>query len=233
MVFMEQEKIEGILLIDKPIDKSSFFLVKRLRSLTKVQKIGHAGTLDPFATGLMVLLIGKNFTKLSDQFLHHDKAYETTVELGYTTPSFDKETEKTFVSSRIPTIDEIKSVLNDFQGTITQTPPMFSAKKIEGKPLYELARKGITIERKPCTVSVKIELISYIYPQLKLKISCSKGTYIRSLGNDIGEKLKVGAYLSQLRRIRSGDFLIERAVTLEEIENNPNKILSLLIKNKT
>ena len=229
---MEQEKIEGILLIDKPIDKSSFFLVKRLRSLTKVQKIGHAGTLDPFATGLMVLLIGKNYTKLSDQFLQNNKAYETTIELGYTTPSFDKETERTFVSSSVPTFEQIQTVLSEFQGTIMQTPPMFSAKKVAGQPLYELARKGITIERKPCLVSVQVECLSYKYPQLKLKVFCSKGTYIRSLGHDIGAKLKVGAYLSELRRIQSGNFCINQAVTLEEIESDPNKILSLLIKNK-
>lgn len=229
---MEQEKIEGILLIDKPIDKSSFFLVKRLRALTKVQKIGHAGTLDPFATGVMVLLIGKNFTKLSDHFLHHDKAYETTIELGCTTPSFDKETEKTFVSGRIPSLDEINHVLKEFQGEINQTPPMFSAKKVQGTPLYELARKGITIERKPSTVHVSIELISYQYPELKLRVSCSKGTYIRSLGHDIGARLEVGAHLTQLRRIRSGNFHIDQAVSLEEIEKNPAKILSFLIKNQ-
>lgn len=221
---MLQAPVEGILLIDKPENKTSFFLVKRLRSLTKVKKIGHAGTLDPFATGLMVLLIGKNYTRKSDLFLNHDKSYIATLKLGYTTPSFDKETEITPVADKVPTDVELKSVIDSFQGEILQTPPMFSAKKVQGKPLYELARQGISIERKACSVKVFIELLSYSYPEVVIKVTCSKGTYIRSLGHDIGQKLGTGAYLTALRRLNSGSFNINTALTLEEIEAQPELI---------
>ena len=222
--------LEGILLIDKPKDKSSFYLVKRLRHFTKVKKIGHAGTLDPFATGLMILLIGKNYTKQSDLFLHHDKTYETVLHLGFTTESYDKETPIFIFSEKIPSLEEVKEVIESFQGEQYQTPPMFSAKKINGTPLYELARKGQTIERKPCKVNININLLDYNYPFLKLSVTCSKGTYIRSLGNDLGLKLGCGAYLTELRRIRSGNFQIEQSLSLSDIENNPELIEKYLIQ---
>ncbi len=229
---MEHQPIEGILLIDKPIDKTSFYLVKRLRALTRVQKIGHAGTLDPFATGLMILLIGKKYTKMSDQFLNHDKVYEATLFLGYTTPSFDKETEKSFVSSHIPTIEEVQSAIGQFQGEIEQTPPMYSAKKIGGTPLYELARQGKSVDRKACSVKVHIELLTYHYPEIKIRVACSKGTYIRSLGHDIGQVLETGAYLTELRRVESGDFKLDNAIRLDVIETDPALIHQHLIKTR-
>lgn len=190
----------------KPVSKTSFSLVSVLRKLTNIRTIGHAGTLDPFADGVMVLLIGKPYTKLSDQFLNDDKAYRTTVHLGITTDSYDIDGETTSQSPYIPTLSEVKEVLLKFQGKILQTPPMFSAKKVNGKKLYELARKGITIERQAVPVNVQIELISYSYPYLELNVECSKGTYIRSLAYDIGVELTCGAHLSTLTRTRSGKF---------------------------
>jgi len=199
-------KYEGILPVRKPVSKTSFSLVSVLRRLTNIRTIGHAGTLDPFADGVMVLLIGKPYTKLSDQFLNDDKAYRTTVHLGITTDSYDIDGEITSQSPHIPTLSEVQEVLLKFQGKILQTPPMFSAKKVNGKKLYELARKGITIERQAVPVNVQIELLNYSYPHLELNIECSKGTYIRSLAYDIGVELTCGAHLSTLTRTRSGKF---------------------------
>lgn len=209
----------GLLLIDKAKGSTSFRLVSLLRKLTKISKIGHAGTLDPFATGLMVMLIGRDFTKRSDEFLTCDKAYEATMHLGISTDSFDIEGAVTGTSPLIPTLADIEAVLPAFQGSISQIPPMFSAKKIQGQKLYDLARKGITVERQPCQVTVDIKVISYNYPDLKIDVSCSKGTYIRSLAHDIGNALGTGAHLSALRRTRSGNFHLLDAITQEQIQD--------------
>ncbi len=199
---------EGILPVCKPAAKTSFHLVALLRKLTQIRTIGHAGTLDPFATGVMVLLIGKPFTKLSALFLHQDKEYEAVVHLGVTTDTYDLDGQVVETSGFVPTLAEVEYTLEKFQGTILQTPPMFSAKKIQGKKLYELARKGITIERESVPVTLRIELLNYAYPRLSLKIQCSKGTYIRSLAYDIGKALGCGAHLSQLVRTRSGSITL-------------------------
>ena len=203
---------EGILLVDKPKGKTSFSLVSALRKKTGIQKIGHAGTLDPFATGLMIMLIGKNFTRLSDQYLTQEKEYECTVRLGITTDTYDCEGTITQTSALEPSLSEIEKALLQFNGTISQIPPMFSAKKVQGKKLYELARKGISIERQPVSVTLKTTLLSYDYPHLKLHITCSKGTYIRSLAYDLGQLLGCGAHLLDLRRLRSGSFSIREAI---------------------
>lgn len=197
---------EGILLVNKPRGKTSFSLVSLLRKRTQIKKIGHAGTLDPFATGVMVMLIGKSFTRLSDQFLTQDKEYEAKVHLGIGTDTYDCEGTIVSQNPTIPTICSIESALNAFQGTILQTPPMFSAKKIGGQKLYDLARKGIVIERKPVLVQLNTTLISYTYPYLQLRIHCSKGTYIRSIAHDLGEILGIGAHLCELTRTRSGPY---------------------------
>lgn len=203
---------EGILIVDKPKGKTSFDLIRRLRRLLGVDKIGHAGTLDPMATGVMVILVGKPYTRLSDHFLHHDKEYEAEITLGYATDSYDAEGQTTDTSPLIPTLAEIESVLLEFQGTILQTPPMFSAKKINGKKLYELARKGETVERQPVEVTLRIELLSFSYPILRLRVACTKGTYIRSLAHDIGLSLKTFATLTTLKRTRSGKLTLEKSV---------------------
>ncbi|MDR2539972.1 MAG: tRNA pseudouridine(55) synthase TruB [Chlamydiales bacterium] len=197
---------EGILPINKPMGRTSFYLVSSLRKLTEMKTIGHAGTLDPFASGVMILLIGKPYTKLSSSFLNQDKQYLATLHLGISTDTYDLDGQIIAQSPLIPTQSQLEKVLVEFQGTTHQIPPMFSAKKIQGKKLYDLARKGMIIPRAPITVTIKIELISYIYPHIQLKIDCSKGTYIRSLAHDIGTLLESGAHLSQLIRTKSGDF---------------------------
>ena len=197
---------EGILLVNKPKGKTSFALVGVLRRLLKVKKIGHAGTLDPFATGVMVMLIGKTYTKRSDSFLGSDKEYLATAHLGLETDSYDCDGQIISKSDIIPTDDELKEALKSFQGDILQIPPMFSAKKVKGKKLYELARQGISIEREAVKLHVKVDLIAYHYPFIQLKIACSKGTYIRSIAQDLGKMLRCGAILSELTRIRSGTF---------------------------
>ncbi|MCH9609462.1 MAG: tRNA pseudouridine synthase B [Chlamydiales bacterium] len=206
------ELVEGILLVDKPEGKTSFSLISALRKLTGIKKIGHAGTLDPFATGVMVLLIGKRCTKLSDKLLLTDKAYHATVQLGITTDTYDCDGKVVARSKKKPSLKAVKEVVEKFQGKIEQVPPMFSAKKIGGKKLYELAREGKTIERKPCAVEVEIEIANYHYPQLELSVSCSKGTYIRSLAHEIGEKLGAGAHLTSLKRTKSGDFHLDNCI---------------------
>lgn len=204
---------EGILLVDKPKGKTSFSLVSALRKKTGIQKIGHAGTLDPFATGLMIMLIGKQFTRLSDQYLTQDKEYQCTVRLGITTDTYDCEGIITETSPIEPSLSDIEHALIQFNGTMSQIPPMFSAKKIKGQKLYELARRGISIERQPVSVTLKTTLISYNYPNLELHIACSKGTYIRSLAYDLGRLLGCGAHLNELRRLKSGAFSIQQAIS--------------------
>jgi tRNA pseudouridine55 synthase len=201
--------LNGILPVDKPSGKTSFSLVAALRRVSGVQKIGHTGTLDPFAQGVMLLLIGRPFTRLSDRFMRQDKEYIARIVLGAATDTYDKEGKIVFQSDKVPTLDEIILALQQFQGTILQTPPMFSAKKIKGKKLYQLARKGITIERKSTPVTLSSRLIQYDYPHLDLKITCSKGTYIRCVAHDLGTILGCGAMLLELTRTRLGFFCLK------------------------
>lgn len=211
--------MEGILLVNKPRGRSSFSLVARLRKLLHVQKIGHAGTLDPFATGVMVMLIGKKYTRMSDQLLCQDKEYLAEVKLGVATDTYDCDGTITGCSEIIPTLDEVKAALAQFQGEIEQQPPMFSAKKIGGKKLYELARKGKSVERAAVKVRVQIELINYTYPYIQLRVACSKGTYVRSIAHDLGALLKCGAHLSALERTRSGSFHLSDCLDLESCDD--------------
>lgn len=203
---------EGILLVDKATGKTSFSLVNILRRRLSVRKIGHAGTLDPLATGLMVMLIGSRFTKISESLLTNDKEYEAEIFLGSSTDTYDSEGKILFQSEIIPTREEIETALHTFQGIIQQVPPMFSAKKVNGKKLYELARQGKTIERKAVSVEVKTTLLSYHYPLVSLNVSCSKGTYIRSIAHELGVLLGSGAHLSNLRRTRSGQFHVQDSI---------------------
>jgi len=209
---------EGILLVDKPSGRTSFSLVALARKRTGQKKIGHAGTLDPFATGLLILLLGRAWTRKADLFLTEDKEYSATVKLGKATDSYDRDGQTTATSPYIPSQKEIESVLKGFQGEYNQIPPMFSAKKKDGKKLYELARKGINIDREPQKVKIHTHLEWYSYPDLKVYIRCSKGTYIRSIANDLGEKLGCYAYVHELERTRSGSFSLEKAVSFETFE---------------
>lgn len=214
---------EGILLVDKPAGKTSFSLVGVLRKILGVKKIGHAGTLDPFATGVMVMLIGRNMTRLSDTFLCEDKEYTAELHLGIATDTFDHEGQETLRSEKIPTLDEILSVVAKFQGEVEQTPPMYSAKKINGKKLYELARKGKTVERQATLIKLETTFLEYNYPKLKIHVRCSKGTYIRTIADDMGKLLGCGAHLSALRRTRSGSFKIEDCIDGSALFNSPDK----------
>lgn len=209
--------MHGILPIDKARGKTSFSIVSRLRRLFQEKKIGHTGTLDPFATGVMILLIGRDYTRQSDKLLAQEKEYTASLHLGISTDSYDCDGIQTASSTIIPTLAEIHAVLNQFQGEIQQIPPMFSAKKVGGQKLCDLARKGKTIERAPQTVSVQTNLISYSYPHLELSVKCSKGTYIRSIASDIGQILGCGAHLSQLRRTQNGQFTLRDCLKEEEI----------------
>lgn len=213
--------IQGLLLIDKPRGKTAFSLVAALRRLLGVQKIGHAGTLDPFATGVMVMLIGRSMTKLSDSFLCEDKEYIAQLRLGIATDTFDCEGNIITQSSLVPSEAEIAKVIQNFQGEVEQIPPMFSAKKVIGKKLYKLARKGQVIERKPALVTLETELLNYAYPYLDIRVKCSKGTYIRSIADDMGKLLGCGAHLSALRRTRSGIFKIEDCLEGSLLFNPP------------
>lgn len=209
--------VQGILLIDKPVGKTSFWLVGILRKKLNVKTIGHAGTLDPFATGVMVMLIGKPYTKLSQSLICDDKEYVATIRLGISTDSYDCDGVEISRCERVPSLEEIETALQKFQGSVEQIPPMFSAKKVQGKKLYELARQGKEIERKPVTVQMQVKMIEYQYPLLRIHTVCSKGTYIRSIAHDLGAALGTGAHLSALQRTRSGKFLLKDCIDSAQI----------------
>jgi tRNA pseudouridine55 synthase len=212
-------QLSGVLLVDKAAGKTSFQIVHLLRKITNVQKIGHAGTLDPFATGVMVLLIGSNYTKRSEEFIQSDKQYIATIHLGISTDTYDIDGQITETKDTLPSLDQIEAALHSFQGEISQTPPMFSAKKVKGQKLYHLARQGKTIERAPQKVTVHTKLISYDAPYLKLQIDCSKGTYIRSIAYELGQTLSCGAHLSSLVRTKSGPFTVDQCISQENIQH--------------
>ena len=214
---MNQE-FSGFLLINKRSGPTSHDVVDSLRIITGIRKIGHAGTLDPFASGLLLMALGRQATKRIDQFVKKDKTYIATLGLGTTTDTYDRKGVKIEKDCIKPDEEKIKKVLNDFIGEQEQIPPMFSAKKIKGKKLYELARKGIEIERKPSQINIyNIKLLNFSWPVLKLEVHCSTGTYIRSLANDIGEKLNCGAYLEELERTKIGDFDIKKAYEVDNL----------------
>ncbi|MGD2169337.1 MAG: tRNA pseudouridine(55) synthase TruB [Chlamydiota bacterium] len=223
---MANPPTEGLLLVNKSVGSTSFSVIRKLRKLLNVKKIGHAGTLDPFATGVMIYLIGKNFTKKSAEFMHLDKEYLATIFLGKTTDTYDVDGKVLSESDYVPTLDEVKTVIEKFQGEIEQVPPMFSAKKINGKKLYELARKNIEVERKTEKIHVTTTLVSYNYPNLCINVACSKGTYIRSIAYDMGNLLTCGAYLSALTRTRVGSYLLENCFDEKDILESPQTVSS-------
>ncbi len=211
---------DDILLIDKPAGITSFGVVARVRrrlseQLGKKAKVGHAGTLDPFATGLMIIMTGKKCRE-AGQYSKLDKVYEATVRLGQTSSTGDPEGELTGVSDAQPTFEELEAALAQFHGEITQVPPAFSAIKINGQRAYKLARKGVAEEVPPRQVTIYgLELLDYTYPEVRLRAHVSSGTYIRTLAEDIGKVLHVGAYCSELRRTKVGDMKIEDAIPIE------------------
>ncbi len=207
-----------VLLINKPLQWTSFDVVNKLRYKLKIKKIGHAGTLDPLATGLLIICVGK-MTKQIESFMGLEKEYTGIFVLGQTTPSHDLETEvseKKDVSGI--SIAAINTAVKLFTGKINQLPPLHSAIKIGGKRAYKFARKGATVELQPREVEVKeFEITAIRLPELHFRIVCSKGTYIRSLARDVGDALGVGAYLSQLCRTRIGEYKLENALSLDEV----------------
>ncbi len=204
-------------MIDKPSGISSFDIVRALRRQTGVRKIGHAGTLDPMATGLMLMLLG-SATKQASQLVGLDKTYVAEMTLGANSSTGDAEGELTPVSDRQPTQKEVTAALEYFTGEITQTPNQYSAIKINGVRAYKLARQGKTVEMPPRRVTIHaIKLLDYTYPHVRFEASVSSGTYIRTLGEDIGTQLSTGAYLSSLRRTQVGSYDISQAATLESV----------------
>lgn len=207
-----------VLLIDKPLHWTSFDAVKKIRGIIKVKKVGHAGTLDPLATGLIILCTGK-YTKKLTELTADDKEYTGTIYLGSTRPSYDKETEidAEFDISHITEADIYKAA-ESFTGEIEQTPPIFSAVKVDGKTAYNLARKGEEVALKSRKVTIQeFEITGIEMPLVHFRVACSKGTYIRSLANDFGKALGAGAYLDALRRTRSGEYNVADAWDLQEL----------------
>ena len=229
---LQDPTFEGILLVDKPSGITSHDIVDRLRRKLKMKKIGHAGTLDPLATGLMIMLIGKA-TKVSQFLISLDKSYEGTFKLGVETDSQDSDGEIVQTKDLPDNLSDemIGDAMKEFLGDQYQTPPMFSAKKINGVPLYKIARKGKTVEREPRVIRInELSLIGWDAPEGKFYMDCSKGTYVRTIFHDLGQKLGCGGHLTSLRRTKINDFSIEGVSTLEEIESmGTGEFQSLLI----
>jgi tRNA pseudouridine55 synthase len=218
--------MDGILLVDKPLGWSSFDAVNYVRRIIAVAeikkpkqvKVGHTGTLDPLATGLLILLIG-SYTKRAQELFKLDKTYEATVKLGENSTTGDAEGEKTFISDKQPTRAEILSALDKYTGAIMQTPPIYSAMKIDGQRAYQLARQGLAVKLEPRAITVyRNNLISYEYPEMKFISQVSSGTYIRSLVEDLGRSLETGAHLIALRRSQVGPYILDMALQLENLD---------------
>ncbi|MEO6314837.1 MAG: tRNA pseudouridine(55) synthase TruB [Chitinophagaceae bacterium] len=207
------------LLIDKPYGWTSFDVIRKVRNLIKIKKVGHAGTLDPLATGLLIVCTGK-FTKRINEYMAQEKEYTGSIVLGATTPTFDLESEpRDFKDSSAITEAQIKAATQPFTGDILQVPPMHSAIKKDGKRVYELARRGETIELEPRKLFIKtFDITSIEMPELRFRVVCSTGTYIRSLANDFGAALGCGGYLGSLCRTAIGDFKLGDALSIQQLE---------------
>jgi len=210
-----------VLLINKPLHWTSFDVVRKIRNSIGIKKVGHAGTLDPLATGLLIICTGK-FTKKINEYMAREKEYSGSFTLGATTPTYDLESEPgNFKSIENLSYEEIKNTNQKFTGEILQIPPAHSAIKLEGKRVYQLARKGAEVKLEPRKILIKeFEVGEIRLPTVDFRIVCSTGTYIRSLANDFGEALGCGAYLSSLCRTRIGEFKLEDALSIEEFENS-------------
>lgn len=206
-----------VLLIDKPLHWTSFDAVRKIRNAIRIKKVGHAGTLDPLATGLLIICTGR-FTKKINEYMAAEKEYTGTITLGATTPTYDMESAATdFKETQNITEQQIHAATNNFIGEIQQVPPIYSAIKKDGVALYELARRGVDVKLKPRAVTIKeFEITSLDMPVVTFRVVCSTGTYIRSLAHDVGAALGCGAYLSSLRRTRIGDFSVKHGVSIEQ-----------------
>jgi tRNA pseudouridine55 synthase len=222
---VQRRAVHGVLLLDKPLGLSSNQALQKAKWLLRAEKAGHTGTLDPLASGVLPLCFGAA-TKFSQQHLDADKVYETTVRLGLKTRTADAEGEVIAQRAVQCTLGQVVEVLDQFTGSIRQVPPMHSALKKDGKALYEYAREGETVAREPRDVVIHDLALVHAQldgdePHLRLRVHCSKGTYIRTLGEDIGEALGCGAHLSALRRIQTGPFSIDQCLTLAQLEAMP------------
>jgi tRNA pseudouridine55 synthase len=211
----------GLLLIDKPSGPTSHDVVARARRVLREKRIGHAGTLDPMATGLLVLLVGQA-TRLSEYLTEKDKAYTATVRFGQTTDTYDAEGAILSDSGQVPERVAVEAALEGFRGPLLQQPPAYSAIKRGGQKAYELARRGEAVQLEPRPVTVRtLTLVGWTPPEATLSVTCSAGTYIRSLAHDLGQQLGCGAHLSALRRTASGEFRVDAAASLAALETGP------------
>jgi tRNA pseudouridine55 synthase len=210
--------INGILNVDKPLGLTSHDIVARIRRLAKQRKVGHAGTLDPLATGVLLICLGQA-TRVSQQLMDSVKAYQAVVRLGISTTTLDTEGEITNEEPVAVTSQQVEAVLEQFVGRVKQVPPMYSALKRNGKKLYALARQGITVERQPREIDIYgLKVTAWALPRIHIEVKCGPGTYIRALARDIGTALGCGAHIAALRRIKSGRFTVEQAVTLKQLD---------------
>jgi len=221
----------GIYPIDKPVGPTSFRLVQLVRRALGIKKTGHAGTLDPFASGLLIICAGRPATRVIEQLMGGEKVYEGALTLGVETDTLDREG-RVVATHAVPELDadRVRSCLAGFVGEQLQMPPLYSALKHKGKPLYRYARQGVEIAREPRPVSIRdLQLLGMEKEVLKIRVRCGKGTYIRSLAADIGRALGCGAHLSELRRVRSGGFSVERAIDGEVLFGEPDRARELLL----
>ncbi|WP_456369747.1 tRNA pseudouridine(55) synthase TruB [Thermodesulfatator atlanticus] len=223
---------DGVLVIDKPEGLSSTKVVEKVKRKLKVRKAGHGGTLDPFATGVLPVCLGKG-TKIAQFILEGDKEYQGTLELGLETDTYDV-TGEVLARREVPenlSLEDIQKVFDEFVGVIEQAPPAYSAAKLHGRPLYKYAREGLKVEKPPKKVEIlAFEALKFDPPYVEFRVYCGKGTYLRSLVHDVGQKLGCGAVLVKLRRLRKGPFTIEQAVTLEELKKkSPDEIEDYII----
>jgi tRNA pseudouridine55 synthase len=209
---------EGIISVNKPKGPTSHDIIYQVRRLSGIKKVGHAGTLDPLASGVLVVAIGREFTKQIDQIVKTEKEYVATVKLGENSTTDDAEGEKTVVNNELEVSrEQVDESLNKFIGQIDQIPPAFSAIKIGGRKAYDMARKGQVVDMKSRQILIKeIEVIEYKWPVLEIRVVCGSGTYIRSLARDIGKELETGAYLQDLVRTRVGEYKIEDSINLDQ-----------------
>lgn len=222
MTTAPQNLADGLLLVDKPSGPTSHDVVAKIRRHLQFKKVGHGGTLDPMATGLLILLLGRG-TKLSNYVMGSDKTYEGTLKLGITTDSQDADGEITDERDASAVSEEaLRAELATLTGDLMQTPPMVSAIKMNGVPLYKLARKGKTVEREPRLIHIyAFKLLDFTPPYARFRVACTKGTYVRTLAHDIGQALGCGAHLTALRRTRSGNFSVADAAPLDALLEMP------------
>lgn len=210
----------GFLNINKPKGKTSYDVIREIKRITKIRKIGHTGTLDPIAQGVLVIAINQA-TKMIEFINNDDKKYIAKIILGKSSDTYDAQGEINNVSSKKPENDEVITTIKKFIGEINQTPPKFSAIKVEGKRAYDLARRGEEFELKSRKTQIySIKIVSYNYPVLEIEVDCASGTYIRSLADDIGKELLTGAYIDELLRTRAGEFLLEDSIEVSDILKN-------------